>query len=162
RGFNNEEKQFIHDQLIQESRLLFQKWGLLKTTVSDITKTVGIAPGSFYAFFSSKEALYFQILESEENNIRVLLFESVADDTCKNEAVQRQFLQVFKKVQQSLVIHDLFNEKIMTHLFRKLSEETLSNHASKDFQMAEDLIQKWKRDGFQVQKEADFVCGVLR
>ena len=35
-----------------------------KTSVDQLTKAVGIAKGSFYKFFESKEMLFFAVLEN--------------------------------------------------------------------------------------------------
>src|SRR5699024_6762890 len=70
RGFNENEKQVIKNALIDEGKILFETFGFKKTSIIDITQKVGIAPGTFYTFFPSKEALYFVILEKEELMIR--------------------------------------------------------------------------------------------
>src|SRR5690625_5812047 len=70
RGFNSKEKQAIRLSLIEYGRELFSKLGFQKTSILDITKNVGIAQGTFYKFFSSKEELYFVILEMEEQKLR--------------------------------------------------------------------------------------------
>ena len=70
RGFNEREKQVITNSLIEQGRILFSKLGFQKTSILEITKNVGIAQGTFYKFFNSKEELYFVILEMEEEKIK--------------------------------------------------------------------------------------------
>src|SRR5690625_5412597 len=64
----------IRNSLIEQGKFLFSKYGFQKTSIREITKDVGIAQGTFYSFFKSKEELYFVILESEEKGIREQLF----------------------------------------------------------------------------------------
>ncbi|WP_435344766.1 TetR/AcrR family transcriptional regulator [Haloarchaeobius sp. HRN-SO-5] len=64
-GFSDEERERIRERLVAEGRDLFARYGMQKTTIADLTDPVGIADGTFYRFFDSKEALYVEILERE-------------------------------------------------------------------------------------------------
>lgn len=65
RGFSNEERNRIREQLIETGRELLLTYGPNKTTVEDITEPVGIAKATFYRFFEAKSDLYFVILERD-------------------------------------------------------------------------------------------------
>jgi AcrR family transcriptional regulator len=61
RGFSDREKELIHDSLLMKGRELFINYGLKKTSIADLCREAGIALGSFYIFYSSKEEkLYFE------------------------------------------------------------------------------------------------------
>jgi AcrR family transcriptional regulator len=64
-GFSDEQRAYIREQLLAEGRELFARYGLQKTTIADLTDAAGIATGTFYQFFDSKEALYLEVLERE-------------------------------------------------------------------------------------------------
>ena len=66
RSFSDQEKNMIRTVLLEKGRELFARHGLKKTAVGELTAAAGIAQGSFYVFFNSKEELYFEILEMEE------------------------------------------------------------------------------------------------
>ncbi|MCJ8012272.1 TetR/AcrR family transcriptional regulator [Paenibacillus sp. KQZ6P-2] len=70
KGLNEYEKQEITNSLIEQGKILFSELGFQKTSINEITKKVGIAPGTFYKFYNSKEELYFEILEREEDQLR--------------------------------------------------------------------------------------------
>ncbi|WP_049999320.1 TetR/AcrR family transcriptional regulator [Halococcus sediminicola] len=65
RGFSDEERDRIREQLIETGRELLLTYGPKKTTVEDITDPVGIAKPTFYQFFDAKTDLYIVILERE-------------------------------------------------------------------------------------------------
>jgi len=46
---------------------LFSRYGYKDVNIEDITKEAGVGTGSFYTYFSSKEAFYEQILDNLEN-----------------------------------------------------------------------------------------------
>ncbi len=51
------------DRLIQSAIKVFSEKGYFNTKISDIVKEAGYAQGTFYIYFSSKEDIFFQIIE---------------------------------------------------------------------------------------------------
>lgn len=60
--FSKTEREAISASLLEQGERLFCEYGLRKVTIEEIAKAAGIAKGSFYAFYGSKEELYFAIL----------------------------------------------------------------------------------------------------
>lgn len=69
RGFSDEERREIEEQLIEIARERFTRYGFRKTTVQEITAPVGIAEGTFYQFFETKSEVYFRVLLREQNEL---------------------------------------------------------------------------------------------
>ena len=65
RAFTEAEKETIREKLMAAGRECFQRFGLKKTTIEDVTKPAGIAKASFYLFFESKEQLYIDVFMEE-------------------------------------------------------------------------------------------------
>ena len=75
-AFTDYETEQLHKALLKETRRCAVTLGMKKTSVDQLTKAVGIAKGSFYKFYESKEMAFFAVLES----IHSELYE-VADQT---------------------------------------------------------------------------------
>ncbi|WP_227379684.1 TetR/AcrR family transcriptional regulator [Haladaptatus halobius] len=65
RKFSDDERDRIHEELIQTGRELLVTYGPAKTTVKDITDPVGIAKPTFYQFFDAKSDIYVEIFKRE-------------------------------------------------------------------------------------------------
>ena len=63
-AFTNYETEQLHKALLKETRHCAVTLGMKKTSVDQLTKAVGIAKGSFYKFYESKEMAFFAVLES--------------------------------------------------------------------------------------------------
>ena len=63
-AFTNYETEQLHKALLKETRRCAVTLGMKKTSVDQLTRAVGIAKGSFYKFFESKEMAFFAVLES--------------------------------------------------------------------------------------------------
>ena len=62
-AFTDEELEHIRSALIQAGIRLSKELGLQKMSVEKLTAAVGIAKGSFYMFFGSKEDLILEVAE---------------------------------------------------------------------------------------------------
>ncbi|BBX92596.1 TetR/AcrR family transcriptional regulator [Mycolicibacterium boenickei] len=61
-AFTQSERQRIGDALLDAGEQRFTAQGLKKTSLDELVAAVGIAKGSFYAFFDSKESLYLEVM----------------------------------------------------------------------------------------------------
>lgn len=62
-AFTDYETEQLRKALLKETRRCAVTLGMKKTSVDQLTKAVGIAKGSFYRFYESKEMLFFAVLE---------------------------------------------------------------------------------------------------
>lgn len=83
KAFTEIEKTRLRERLLKQGRKLFTQYGLKKTSLEDLTRPLGVAKSTFYLFFESKEALYFELLlqmrHEVEERIRAASFASTDD-----------------------------------------------------------------------------------
>ncbi|WP_457355030.1 TetR/AcrR family transcriptional regulator [Sphingomonas sp. UYP23] len=58
-------RQFEIDDALEKATALFWRNGYEGTSLSDLTKAIGISPPSFYFAFGSKEALFRTVIERQ-------------------------------------------------------------------------------------------------
>lgn len=163
RGFNKEERQFIRNSLIEHGKTLFTQYGFHKTSIHEITKNVGIAQGTFYNFFDSKEELYFIILELEEKIIKKQLFQvDVFQEHEPKKAIKKILRELIKKVETNPLIRELYVGDTLKKMMRKLPSETLDKHFQHDASTLVTLIELWKNEGIVLQENPEIIAGVLR
>ena len=141
--FSENERAIIQEKLLKEGEHLFIRHGLKKVTIDDITNNAGIAKGSFYAFYKSKEHLYTEILFSIQN--KVLADAAVFLE--KNKAlkpkalVKKMTIWSFGEMEKYplLLQQDL---EMMNYLVRKLPAEILEVYPNIDVQMTEMLAEQ--------------------
>lgn len=140
--FSESEKVFIHNKLLEKGEQLFVQHGIKKVTIADLTNAAGIAAGSFYSFYESKENLLAEIVIRKQDtvyaNIRKVL--SNQKDLLPKELTGVIINRLF---------HDFCAEPILTmidadswsRLSRKISPELLDKHLEQDIQMVELITQ---------------------
>ena len=161
--FNDREKEHIRKNLLQHGRQLFSDHGLNKTTISDLTKRVNIAQGSFYLFYKSKEELYFEILEQEERYIKEELLNKTLLKEKLTKASFRDFLQKsLQFLDESPILKQLFDKSTMNQLLRKLPQEKLDSNNQGDIDFLLPYIKKWQEDGVMKQLSPDIIVSMIR
>ena len=137
-AFTNYETEQLHKALLKETRHCAVTLGMKKTSVDQLTKAVGIAKGSFYKFYESKEMLFFAVLENIHSELygvadRVL---GEADSNCTTVAdllAQWQDTAIAPAAQYA-VIHQLDNavDAMYTAAKAKATDDALDQINSLD------------------------------
>jgi AcrR family transcriptional regulator len=161
KGFNPQERQMISDSLLEQGRILFSQYGLQKTSINELTKNVGIAPGTFYKFYQSKEELYFEILEQEERHIKEQFLTFTIEKNPK-QALKDLLLQTITTIETNPLIRQLYFENNMEALLRKLPPEKLDSHIKQDSADLLPLINKWQQEGILLKRNPEVIAGILR
>src|SRR5690625_3889333 len=111
----------ITDSIIEQGRILFSKFGFQKTSIHEITESVGIAQGTFYNFFDSKEELYFVILELEEEKVKnQLTHVDIFKENEPKKANKQMIRELIKTVETNPFIRELYFGDTMKNMIRKL------------------------------------------
>ncbi|MFD2628087.1 TetR/AcrR family transcriptional regulator [Oceanobacillus kapialis] len=161
--FMQKEKEWINQELLQKGRDLFAKRGLKKTSISDITKAVGIAQGSFYNFYASKEELYLDILAQEEEKIREqLILPFFQSSPITRKSFKAFLLQAFSVMETNEFIRQLFAEGVMESLIRKLPQEKVAHLTSSDMDFFTPLIKKIQMQGAIIEEDTEVIIQLLR
>jgi len=163
RGFNKNEKKFIRSTLIKQGKILFSRYGFQKTSIHELTKSVGIAQGTFYNFFNSKEELYFAILELEEEKIKEQLAQvNLFKENEPKKAIKQILRELIKTIETNPLIRELYFGDNLKKLLRKLPPESLEKHFKKDASALVPLIEIWKSEGIILKENPEIIAGVLR
>ncbi|MCM1039367.1 MAG: TetR/AcrR family transcriptional regulator [Ruminococcus sp.] len=93
-SFTKKQQVEIREQLFHEGIKLFRTLGVQRTTVSKLTSACGIAKGSFYSFYESKEAFILALAEWAEQKKNEMLKEKLAG---RSQMSTHEFLEFFRE-----------------------------------------------------------------
>lgn len=69
RHFTDEERELFRTRLLDVGLEMFERYGLDKTNIEELTREVGISKASFYNFFNSKGDLFMQVYQREREKV---------------------------------------------------------------------------------------------
>lgn len=161
RQFSEAEKVDIRELLITKGKELFGARGLKKTTIDDITRDVGIAQGSFYAFFNSKEELYFEILEMEEKE----LWKSLQSHLHEIQLDRKNFKQFLSTslnlIHKNPFIRDLVQNNSYQKLLTKIPVSKMKRHLEDETSILTQSFYSYQREGMMVKVEPRVLAGLF-
>ncbi|MBD2845371.1 TetR/AcrR family transcriptional regulator [Paenibacillus sp. IB182496] len=160
--FDLQTRETVRAQLMQAGREQFARYGLQKTNVAELAKASAIAAGTFYAFFPSKEALYFELLEEEERRIRKQLYR-LAEASPPTAASFRQFFRdAFRLLRESPFIRQTLDAAQLAALVRKLPAERLARNAEQDNIALLPLLGRWQDAGVLRPAPGELIVSAMR
>ncbi len=163
KAFGDKEKALIRSKLIEKGKELFARYGLRKTSIEDLTKAVGIAQGSYYNFFQSKEELYFEIMEQEEQYMKSrLLSTHQVEENLTRQSLEAFLTDAFGMIDESTFIKKLMNGEDYELLVRKLPEERIAKHIETDSDILTPMITMWQKQGAVIDRKPEVIGGLLR
>lgn len=133
--FGDNEKGIIRQRLMSEGERLFTAFGLKKVSIDELVQAVGIAKGSFYSFYQSKEHLYMDIAGYLQSQMwsEMDAFLEEHRSLPPRELTRQCFLWMFSQSQKYQMLQQTDNETI-DYLYRKLPSETIESHTKDDSQ----------------------------
>ncbi|PLR67254.1 MULTISPECIES: TetR/AcrR family transcriptional regulator [Bacillaceae] len=162
RAFTDEEKQRIRQTLIKKGKELLANHGIRKTNVEDLTIAAGISKGAFYKFYPSKEALFFEILEGLENDMRTAFFsEFLVPGLTPRESFQSKMHRVLSFIEENPLMGKMNSEE-MNHLLRTLPKEMLEAHSKNDDRELSAFVKSWKDEGYLRDFDQETVAAFLK
>lgn len=141
-AFTDEEKEIIRKKLHKAARECLQRYGVRKTTVDQMVAMVDISKGSFYNFYSSKEILFFTVLEEYQIEIMNSFAEQLEQ---KNQINTDQFARLLYDFYQDFrysFVFTIFKNREMELLIRKLPKEVITTHHLLDDRMVEKIVSR--------------------
>ena len=141
-AFTNEEKEVIRKKLHKAAKDCLQRYGVRKTTVDQMVAMSDISKGSFYSFYSSKEMLFFRVLEEYQIDIMNRLEEQLEQE---NQINANQFVQLLYDFYQDFrysFVFTIFKNHEMELFIRKLPKEVITTHQLLDDRMAEKIVSR--------------------
>ena len=141
-AFTDKEKEVIRKKLHKVAKECLQRYGVKKTTVDQMAAMVDISKGSFYNFYSSKEMLFFTVLEEYQMDIMNRLAEQLEQENQINTDRFVRLLYNFYQDFRYSFVFTIFKNHEMELLIRKLPKEVITTHHLLDDRMAEKIVSR--------------------
>ena len=132
--FSEEDRENIRLHLLQNGRSMLEKKSYNSISVADLAAESGIAKGTFYNFFPSKEAFFYEVmlLIRDENRKEILQF-------AKNPSKEALVEMLYKRYTKTKTVYDYFEPEELKIIFRKLPEK-VQDADENSMELAKNLI----------------------
>jgi len=162
KAFSEHEKETIRAQMHEKGKKLFEKQGLKKTSVDELTEAAGISKGAFYLFYESKEELFLEILEELEIDFRSRIFDfSISRQDDAHRLLGKLLKSALLTWDQYPLLKN-FGMAEYEYLARKLPTERIQAHINQDNEFVDGFIKGIKRKGIAVKASARVISNLMK
>jgi AcrR family transcriptional regulator len=161
RGFSDDERAAIRQQLLAAGRELCLRFGPEKTNVAEITDEVGIAKGTFYQFFDSKAALYYELFVEERDAFLAAAEVELADVADAETGVVWLFDHYLSWIEESPLLQRLLADDAYKALFRDLPRDRLEREQQAALAELRPFFETWRESGELRDVEFEVFLGLL-
>jgi AcrR family transcriptional regulator len=134
-------------KILESGKELFSTQGFKDTNVADITKKAGIATGTFYLYYPSKDELFMEIYLEENEKLKRAIMETVDPDGDPLIIL----LELIQKNMQGMAANPILREWYNKEVFNKIEEKFRQSNGLErvDFlyHSFTEIIHKWQADG---------------
>ncbi len=152
------------EEIMKAASTLFSSKSYHDVTMDELAENVGVAKGTIYLYFESKEKLYLEILEDTYESIESLLEREIAKNDPAPQKLKKILQLIFKFYRQNLdALRILSRDE--THLIREHYEFT-EHWRLRRIKLYEKILNKGIREGsFKIQNPelaALIIFGLVR
>jgi len=161
RSFSDEEKQDISNTLLTRGKEMFERYGMKKTSIEELTRAAGIAQGSFYLFYNSKEELFFEILDAEERVLREHIARMVVESPMDRKECKQILTRSFEMMHENAIIRHILIDGEHSRFFSRIRKERLKAHLEEESTFIQSLITRMQSDGIIRKVRPDVLTGLF-
>jgi AcrR family transcriptional regulator len=162
RIFSTEDREAIRRTLIEAGRKHFLRYGLRRTKVEELARAAGIAKGTFYNFFESKEDLCLEIYDEEEARLDGQIREVLCRHEDPRDALQAVMLFSLDVMKQDSLLVQLQRTGEYALLGRGVGKDKLARHQENDVGFAASLLEALRAKGAHPVVDPRVLAAVLR
>ncbi len=162
RIFSDADRQAIRERLLLAGREQFRQFGLRKTNVEGLARTAGIAKGTFYNFFQSKEDLCLEIFDREQHIIEEGIRSILQEHTEAFPAIRAVMAYNLEFLRTDSLIQRLRELDEISLLARGVRAEKLQEHLNADHDLTTMLIAGLRDRGAACDIGPEVLAGILR
>ncbi|WP_433596372.1 TetR/AcrR family transcriptional regulator [Lysinibacillus xylanilyticus] len=158
---STEQRKQIHETLLTQSKELFIQYGFSKTSIDDIVNACGIAKGSFYSYYPSKEELFYAVLRREEEIKKKIISEVMSESLPPKELLIRFFDISFKAIEENEFLQNLYQRGEYEKIVKRLPKELINDHAKEDLESSLDFVEFLQGKGI-TEEDPEVLIGLFR
>jgi AcrR family transcriptional regulator len=155
-----------HDNIdiFTNARVLFYNKGFKSTNISDITTKTGIAVGSFYNYYKSKEEVFLDVFIAESIQLQKQVVAEVDLDADPVSVVKEITLKLFNGTRKNPILREWFSRDVYSKLEKYLQNNNELQGLEDDYSydLFTGIIKRWQLEGkFRSDIDSKMIFAIL-
>lgn len=133
---------------------IFSARGFKDTNVADITKMAGIAAGTFYNYYTSKEQLFMEIYIQENVKLKQAVMDAVDFEGDPIDVTREMMFQNERGIRANPILREWYNREVFSKIERKYREQNGMEQIRFMYDVFIEVVKKWQ-DAGKMRKDID-------
>ncbi|WP_083498259.1 TetR/AcrR family transcriptional regulator [Tetragenococcus solitarius] len=129
------------------ARSLFLKKGFKKINVAAITKQANIAVGTFYKYYSSKEEIFYEVYQAENEVAKRKIVTQVDTNQSPKETIKQFITTIIQTSKQSPILAEWYQNTEVSQLIRDYDKNEDDWQNSFVYSFLVKNVQRWQEIG---------------
>ena len=142
-------------ELFRCGKIVFGDKGFKNTKISDITEMAGVAVGSFYSFYGSKEDLFLDIYLEVNAKLKARIMETVDFDEDPAVAIKKTMAVNLAGMAADPILKEWYNREVFARIERCYRERNGKKDVETMHDVSADLVRRWQEKG-KIRTDIDF------
>lgn len=135
-------------------RELFISKGFKDTNVVEITKMAGIATGTFYNYYPSKDKLFMEIYLEENMKLKKSIMESIDLEGNPINVMKEMMFLNLKGMKSNPILKEWYNKDVFNKIEQSYREENGLDYVDFLYDSFIEIVRKWQTQG-KLRKDID-------
>lgn len=128
-------------------RELFSSKGFKDTNVAEITKMAGIATGTFYNYYPSKDKLFMEIYLEENVKLKKSIMESIDLEANPINVMKEMMFLNLKGMSSNPILKEWNNREVFNKIEQSYREENGLDYVDFLYDSFIEIVKKWQIEG---------------
>ncbi len=133
--------------IYESAKPLFKARGFKETNVPEIAQAAGIATGTFYLYYSSKEKLFMDIYLEENVKLKKSILAAVDLDDEPLKVIQKIMMLNTQGMLSNPILREWYNKDVFSKIETKYREENGLVKVDFMYDVFIDVVKKWQENG---------------
>ncbi len=133
---------------------VFSDKGFKDTNISEITKKAGVAVGTFYNYYPSKEKLFMDIFLEENEKLKVRCLKSLDFSQSPLEIIRHMLALNIEGMKENPILKEWYNKSVFEKIEQTYREENGLQTVNFLYDSFLDLVNQWQTQG-KMRKDID-------
>ncbi|MBI9050760.1 MAG: TetR/AcrR family transcriptional regulator [Anaerolineaceae bacterium] len=148
--------------LLKSAKELFSEQGFKATNVAEITRSAGIATGTYYLYFTSKEQLFMEIFLAENDNLKKEILKDFDANSDPLTAIQHLMEKNINGMTGNPILKEWYNREVFQKIEQKYCEENGLDRMDFMYEHFYKIIETWQAQGkMRPDIPADMIMAVF-
>jgi AcrR family transcriptional regulator len=149
-------------RILKYGRELFSSKGFKDTNVAEITKMAGIATGSFYNYYTSKDILFMEIFLEENLKLKKKIMEIIDIEADPINVIQQMMFLNNQGMSENPILREWYNKEIFNKIEQNYRERIGIDQMNFLYDIFIDIVKNWQVQGkMRDDIKADMIMAIF-